>query len=249
MNDMIIANENRKVELNNKTIELDKKQEELAVNLKILANEKVKLDEFDRSIEDEIAVARDVLKMYKDAGCKDNENINVCASKLLPEDSGFLRPMISGYVTSEFSKSRVNPITKKAEPHAAIDVSNYNKNNTLIYAVANGKVANVFYDQYGGNQAVIHHKIKSGGVIKYYSSTYGHLDAVYVKTGDVVFRNTAIGKMGNTGIYTTGAHLHMAISTGLRYKDYVSYKDYVTHSFNPRIVINFPAYRTYWSGR
>lgn len=249
MNDAIEANEKRKVELANKTKELENKQDELAVNLKILANQKVKLDEFDRSIEDEIAVAREVLQMYKDAGCKDNEDINACASKLIPEDSGFVRPMYSGYVTSEFSKSRIHPVTKIAEGHAAIDVSNSNKSNTLIYAVANGKVANVFSDKYGGNQVVVHHKIKRNGVIKYYSSTYVHLASVYVRTGDVVFRNTAIGKMGNTGMYTTGSHLHLAISTGLRYKDYVSYSDYVAHSFNPRIVINFPSYYVTWSGR
>lgn len=246
MNSMIKTNEARKVELSNKTIELNKKQDDLAVNLKILSNQKIKLDEFDRSLADEIAIARENIQDYTNQGCKDNDDISVCVD--IPSDIGFTRPFITGYVTSDFSLSRVNPVTGVSEPHAAIDVSSSNK-STKVYAVANGKVFATFYDYYGGNTVVIHHKIKSGSTYKYYTSTYGHLANFNVSKGDVVYRNDYIGIMGNTGKYTTGAHTHLAISTGRRYIDYVQYKDYVAHSFNPRIVINFPSYRESWSGR
>jgi peptidoglycan hydrolase CwlO-like protein len=250
MNNKIKENEARKVELNNKTKELINKQGDLATNLKILANQKVQLDEYDRSLEDEIKVSRDTLQMYEEAGCKDDDDINVCISKTLPGDVGFTKPFIRGYVTSEYSTGRVNPITGNLEAHKAIDISNSDKNNTIVYPVANGKVANVFWDKYGGNEVVVHHKIKVGGTYNYYSSTYVHLAAVYVKIGDVVLRNKAIGKMGNTGLYTTGAHTHLALSTGLRYKDYFTYNDFVARCFNPRNVISFPAGTyNYWKGR
>ena len=248
MNNMIKVNEERKIELNKQTKQLENKQVELSSNVKILANERVKLDEYDRSIEDEIKVAREVLQMYINAGCKDLEDINVCANKILPEDTGFLKPMQYGYVTSEFSMSRINPITGVAAPHAAIDVSSSNKSINL-YPVANGKVANVFYDNCAGRTVVIHHRIKEGSIYKNYSSTYAHLETVNVKIGTAVFRNTVIGTMGSSGYCSTGPHLHLAISRGHRYKDYVSYSAFVANSINPRMVINFPSYRVTWYNR
>lgn len=246
MNDMIKANEQAKIDLNNKTIELANKQEELSKNLKVLASQKIKLDEYDRSLEDEIAVARDVLQMYRDAGCGKYEDLNACAARLLPADSGFKRPLTKGYVTSEYG-SRTYYLNGKlvSDVHYAIDVSN--SGTTNVYPVANGKVAKVFYDSKGGNQVVIHHKIISGGVTKYYSSTYCHLASVNVRDGTVLTKDMPIGIMGATGS-ATGPHVHLAISNGLRYKDYVSYNDYIAHSFNPRNVINFPSgtYRTWY---
>jgi murein DD-endopeptidase MepM/ murein hydrolase activator NlpD len=241
MNDMIKANEARKVELGKKTVELDQKQEQISKDLQVLADQKIKLDEYDRSLEDEIANARDVIKMYQDAGCKNYEDINVCANRILPSDTRFWRPFARGVVTSEFGYR-----PSFGDYHYAVDVSN--SGSTKVYSVANGKVAKVFYDKYGGNQVVIHHKIISNGVVKYYSSTYCHLASVYVKDGTVVTKDTVIGIMGSTGT-ATGPHTHLAISNGLRYKDYVSYNDYIAHSFNPRNVINFPPKGVYWSDR
>jgi len=53
--------------------------------------------------------------------------------------------------------------------------------------------------------------------------------------------------MGTTGS-STGYHLHLAISTGLRYKDYVSYSAYVARCVNPRTLINLPSYGS-WADR
>lgn len=248
MNGMIKANENRKVELKQKEIALANKQVDLGKKLNSLSYQKESLHEYERSIEEEIKIARQVIKMYQDAGCKLEEDINVCANRLLPPDTRFWRPMTQGYVTSEYGY-RIHPITKKADIHAAIDVSNSDKIGTKVYSVANGKVAKVFYDIYGGNQVVVHHNILSGSTSKSYSSTYVHLGSVSVKDGQVVTKDTVIGMMSNTGIYTTGAHLHLAISNGHRYKDYVSYSDYIAKSFNPRTVINFPAKGSYWYNR
>jgi hypothetical protein len=41
------------------------------------------------------------------------------------------------------------------------------------------------------------------------------MSKVYVKAGQVVTKDTLIGHYGNTGKYTTGAHLHMEVSTDI----------------------------------
>lgn len=253
MNDIIKANEARKIELNNKTVELDKKQAELSGSLTVLSSQKTQLYENSRSIEDEIAVSREVIQMYRDAGCGNNEDINVCASRLLPADTRFWRPLVDGRLSSGFGYRTYTNTNGKVvnDYHEGYDMVSNNRVSTKIYAVANGKVANVFWDKYGGNQIVIHHKIISNGTIKYYSSTYAHLASIYVRTGDLVTKDTALGIMGNTGGNGVAlpVHLHLAISTGLRYKDYVSYNDYVAHSFPPSNVINFPGMGVYWYDR
>ncbi len=244
MNDTIELNERKKVELANKRVELNRKQDRLAVQLNSLSNTKEKLYEQERELEDEIKNSRAVIQMYIDAGCGEYEKINVCANRLLPPDTRFFRPLMRGYVTSEFG-GRISPITGKYQIHEAIDVSSSERLNARVFAVANGRVAKIFYDIFGGNQIVLHHNIN--GIT--YSSSYAHLHSVHVKEGQTVTRDTVIGMMGSTGIYTTGPHVHLAISRGLRYTDYVSYTDYVAMSFNPRNVINFPPFRQKWHDR
>lgn len=237
----------KKQELAAQQIELGKKQNLLSTQLQQLANTKTKLYELDRSIEDEIKNSRSVIQMYKDAGCGENEDLNVCARRLLPPDTKFWRPFDTGYVTSNFGYRDAiysnGKLISYTGFHEGIDLSNSLGLNNKIYSVANGKVVKIFYDQWGGNQLVIHHSI--GG--NYYTSSYAHLSKILVREGDLVTKDTVIGMMGSTGS-STGYHLHLAISTGLRYKDYVYYSQYVARCINPRSVINFPSYGS-WRDR
>lgn len=246
MNNAIKEKEQKKIELAQKQVELEDKQDLLAKQLSTLSNTKVKLYELDRSIDDEITNAKSVIQMYKNAGCGENENLNTCAKRLLPPDTKFWRPFSPGYVTSNFGYRDAiyssGRLISYNGFHEGIDISNgYGKNNK-IYSVASGKVAKVFYDRYGGgNQIVIHHNINGS----YYTSSYAHLDKIFVKEGDIVTKDTVVGMMGSTG-NSTGYHLHLAISTGLRYKDYIYYSDYVARCINPRKVINFPTYGSWF---
>lgn len=54
--------------------------------------------------------------------------------------------------------------------------------------------------------------------------------------------------MGDTGS-ATGPHLHLAISTGLRFTDYSGYSAYAARCLNPRDLINFPSGERYWSDK
>lgn len=247
MNEMIKANEEKKVELEKKKIELNEKQSILANQLTELSYTKTRLYEFDRSIEDEIANSKSVIQMYKNAGCSESEDLNTCANRLLPPDTKFWRPFNTGYVTSNFGYrdaiySGGNLISYSGF-HEGIDLSNGLGLNNKIYSIANGKVVKIFYDQWGGNQIVIHHNINGS----YYTSSYAHLSRILVNEGDIVTKDTVIAMMGSTGS-STGPHLHLAISTGLRYKDYVYYSQYVARCVNPRNLINIPSYGS-WSDR
>lgn len=247
MNDLIVKNEQTKVDLKQKEKELGQKQVELGQRVGQLGVERQKLYEYDRSLEDEIKVAREVINMYVKAGCGNDEEISVCANRLLPPDTRFWRPMTQGLITSDFGY-RYHPIYNYKQYHAALDLSNSDRYNTKIYSVASGKVAKVFYDKYGGNQVVVHHRIFNGSSYSNYTSVYLHLAKVLVKDGELVTKETVLGIMGSTGD-STGPHLHLAIATGHRYKDYVSYSDYIAHCINPKSVINFPAYYKYWYNR
>jgi murein DD-endopeptidase MepM/ murein hydrolase activator NlpD len=246
MNDMIEANENRKIELKKHKEDLKQKEINLKAKINSLDKEKNNLYEFERSIADEIKTARGVIDMYEKAGCGANEDINVCANRLLPPDTRFWRPMVQGYVTSEYG-DRIHPIYGTKKFHSGIDLSNSDKYNTKIYAVANGKVVVIGYTSSMGNYITIHHNING----KKYTSQYLHLKTgtIKVKKGDLVTKDTVLAIMGSTG-NSTGPHLHLSIATGLYYKDYSTYAAFVDHLVNPRAVVNFPSNKsTYWYNR
>lgn len=240
MQEMIKEAEEKKIYLKNRQNELNEKQKELSVQISELRSSNVKLYELDMSIEDEIKNAKQVIQMYVDAGCKDHEDISVCANKLLPADTKFWRPFETGYVTSEYGyRSAIylgGALISAAGIHEGIDLANSLGTKNPIYSVANGKVAAVWYDRWGGNQVTIHHNING----KSYSSSYAHMSRVTVNKGDIVDKNTIIGYMGATGS-ATGYHLHLAISTGLRFTEYTGQSAYVARTVNPRNLINFPS--------
>lgn len=249
MEKKIEDNKKKNIELNNKTVELEKKQSNLKVQLNKLGREKKELQEQELAIEDEIKSAKDVISMYERAGCKLDEDLNKCANRLLPPDTRFYRPMNSAYITSEFG-NRVNPLTGRSISfHSGIDMSGVALGSNVL-SVANGVVAKIFWTSCGGNQVYVHHNING----KKYTSAYLHLLSINVAEGQFVSKDTVIGKMGGqkgTGDKcTTGAHLHLSIAYGLRWKDYWTYNEYVSRLVNPRQVINFPKSRgVYWYDR
>ncbi len=236
----IEENKNKNEEMNQKTIELENQQGKLKVQLNYLGREKEELQEQEQSLEDEIKSAKEVIEMYERAGCDLDEDLNVCANRLLPPDTRFYRPLSSGYVTSNFG-NRVNPLTGRSISfHSGIDLSASTGVNTKVYSVANGVVANKYYSDCGGNQLFIHHNING----KKYTSAYLHLSVINVQVGQFVTKDTVIGMMGGANFKldrcSTGAHLHLSIAYGLRYKDYWTYNDYMAKLIDPRQVINFP---------
>ena len=235
MNQMIIDNNNKKEDLKLKQEEAKIKQQELYNNLKILNREKTELYEYNFSVEEEIALAKKTIDMYIEAGCKDHEDLNVCANKILPPDTRFWRPTMRGYVTSEYGK-RTNPHTGQGiVTHSGIDIGDRYKDwNAKIYAAATGKVSATGYSSSMGYYVFIHHNIQN----KKYTTAYFHMRAnsITVKVGQLVTKDTIIGVMGTTGS-STGIHLHFGISQGLRYAG----TDFNSNTVDPRTQVNFPS--------
>jgi len=98
----------------------------------------------------------------------------------------------------------------------------YAANNGTVHAVGTGCIrGDKKCNGLRGNYIVINHNIKN------YYSQYLHLDKVYVKVGQTVYRGQKIGTMGNTGnciplpAYgsnsTAGTHLHFDMWRGIPY--------------------------------
>ena len=104
----------------------------------------------------------------------------------------------------------------------------YAANNGTVYEVGTGCVrGDTKCNSTKGNYVVINHNIKYKNYYGNIHSQYLHLDKVYVKAGQTVYRGQKIGTMGNTGYVVptpgygsnslTGTHLHFEIWSGLPY--------------------------------
>ena len=110
------------------------------------------------------------------------------------------KPVWSYWVTSPFG-SRPDPFQNKKAYHKGIDLASRTGNK--IKTQASGKVTRAEVAGGYGNLVVVDHG--NGFVTK-----YAHLHKIYVKKGDKVDYNQALGEVGNTG-RSTGPHLHYEI--------------------------------------
>ena len=110
-------------------------------------------------------------------------------------------PISVGYISSGFSYSRVNPVTKQVTPHRAIDYAA--PQGTPVVTIADGEVS--VAGSKGGLGITV--EIEHGG----YMSQYAHLSkiAAGVKRGYDVSQGEIVGYVGSTGI-STGPHLQYA---------------------------------------
>ena len=106
---------------------------------------------------------------------------------------------------------RIHPTKKVKAFHYGIDLGKNNgkslKGGENIRSAARGTISYIGYDEGGGNMVVIDH---GDG----YKTIYMHLqDDSWgsLKKGSKVKNGQNIGKVGNTGKYTTGPHLHFAM--------------------------------------
>ena len=121
-------------------------------------------------------------------------------------------------VSSEYGY-RTHPVTgQKGTFHNGVDLPV--PTGSRVNAMANGVVTAVGYENGGGNYIRI--KYDNG-----YETFCCHLQGSTVKVGDRVQAGQQVAISDNTGIYTTGAHLHFEVKVdGTR--------------VNPRKVVNLP---------
>lgn len=211
-------------------VELEEKQKELANQIssyeKVIAEQYDNIEEyseFSLDLETQVKNAKDLYDSYKETcestvgSTADDVYLSSCSN--VPLNSGWLKPLTYGVVTSA-QGYRTHPVTgQKYKFHAAIDIGG-NAEGTAVYAAASGVVSGVAYrTSCGGNKVYV--QVTVGGVR--YTTYYYHLLNINVSVGDVVTQNTVIGTVGggststSRGGYdscTTGAHLHFGVAEG-----------------------------------
>ena len=121
-------------------------------------------------------------------------------------------PLKSIKVTSPYGY-RCDPFTGKQSWHNGLDLR---AKNEPAYAMMDGIVEKVGYDNRSGNYVTLRH----GN----YHVSYCHLSSIIVRKGEYVYPGIIVGVTGNTG-HSTGNHLHLTCK-----------KD--GKSFNPTILLN-----------
>lgn len=113
----------------------------------------------------------------------------------------FGKPVWSYWVTSKFGV-RSDPFNKKVAGHKGVDLAARMGNKIRI--MAKGRVVKTEHSNKGyGNLVVVDH---GNG----FSTKYAHLSKIYVKEGDNLNINDAVGEVGSTG-RSTGPHLHYEV--------------------------------------
>ena len=105
-------------------------------------------------------------------------------------------PLKSIKVTSPYGYRR-DPFTGKLSWHNGLDLR---AKNEPTYAMMDGIVEKVGYDNRSGNYVTLRH----GN----YHVSYCHLSSIIVRKGESVFPGIIVGVTGNTG-RSTGCHLHL----------------------------------------
>jgi murein DD-endopeptidase MepM/ murein hydrolase activator NlpD len=110
---------------------------------------------------------------------------------------------VQGRITSTYAEVRVSPSSGGTRPHMGIDISA--PLGTPVVAPADGVVISAGREaQYGLLICVDH----GHG----FTTMFGHLKEIRVKTGDRVKSGQTLGTVGTTG-NTTGPHLHYEVRT------------------------------------
>ena len=105
-------------------------------------------------------------------------------------------PLKSIKVTSPYGYRR-DPFTGKLSWHNGLDLR---AKNEPAYAMMDGIVEKVGYDNRSGNYVTLRH----GN----YHVSYCHLSSIIVRKGESVYPGIIVGVTGNTG-RSTGSHLHL----------------------------------------
>lgn len=243
MNDLITKNNELKKQ-NAETIKKQEiKKEESRTKMLALGSEIDKMVKDEAPIQDKINELEKEIAKMRESGCKERtDKLAVCYPLITA--TGFLRPLKSGVVSSEYSWRILNGVLNS---HSGIDIAV--PEWTPVYPVAAGKVGAVINRaKCGGNMIYVYHNING----KQYTSVYMHLiDFGKYRVGDVVLAEDVIGYVGGSstasynGGYDTctfGAHLHLTLATGHTTSHRLT-------MFNPREKINFPPKGQYFYSR
>jgi murein DD-endopeptidase MepM/ murein hydrolase activator NlpD len=136
------------------------------------------------------------------------------------------KPVCGGLkVTQEFGA-----YSTKYGVHTGIDI--VPSSDFRVFAPSNGVVAAVGYGTQEGNYIVIQHKPGDFDVFRCCCPSevwtkYYHLASYTVQPGQRVLKGQFIGVIGNTGLSSTGRHLHFETRFNGRYGTPVNPREFV----------------------
>ena len=111
----------------------------------------------------------------------------------------FLRaPVNFRYISSNFTKKRFHPVTKRWKAQRGTDYAA--PTGTPVVASGKGRVIKSTYDRFNGHHVFIQHGDR-------YVTKYLHFSKRKVKKGEIVKQGQVIGLLGSTGM-SSGPHLH-----------------------------------------
>ncbi len=120
---------------------------------------------------------------------------------------------VDGRLTSSFGE-RKHPITGEIKHHNGLDIAA--PTGTPVYTRAAGKVDFAAMKGGYGNLVQINH---GNGTF----TRYAQLDEINVSVGDSVGKDELIGKVGMSGTYATGPHLHFEVIVNDVHQDPASF--------------------------
>lgn len=118
----------------------------------------------------------------------------------------FISPLPGGIVNSKFGP-RVHPITGVQKAHTGIDMKMADRSVRDVVAAADGEVAIPANPDMNGYGLRVHLRHISSSGEHLCTTTYNHLQSIYVSNGQKVMAGQKIGLEGSTGA-STGNHLH-----------------------------------------
>ncbi len=156
------------------------KQKEIVKKSEQKKEEKQKIEKKDKELDNDILTKKEFILL----------------SKLIPNS----KPLKYKRISTKFG-FRIHPITKRKQFHPADDLTA--DIGTPIYAPADGVVVYAGKKKFYGYFLLIQHGLG-------FSTAYGHLHRIGVKSGDYVKKGDLVALSGNTG-RSTGPHLHYEI--------------------------------------
>lgn len=142
---------------------------------------------------------------------QETESVDSKQKQWISSYSSITYPLKSIKITSPYGYRR-DPFTGKLSWHNGLDLR---AKNEPAYAMMDGIVEKVGYDNRSGNYVTLRH----GN----YRVSYCHLSSIIVRKGEYVYPGIIVGVTGDTG-RSTGSHLHLTCK-----------KD--GKSFNPTILL------------
>jgi murein DD-endopeptidase MepM/ murein hydrolase activator NlpD len=115
-------------------------------------------------------------------------------------------------ITHPFGEDRRDMNIANYEYHEGIDYSSNNLKLTKIRSLFSGVIIDYGFDKIYGNFVLINHNPKFfGGVNSPFYSRYCHLEKIEknVVKNKFIEHGFLLGKMGETGKYVQGIHLHL----------------------------------------